>query len=108
MIIEPLRDPDERIGQHNSSSERARRTGITKAGPTRLRWALVQAAWNFRRTRQDDPAVLWSRGIEQKRGRRIAIVALARKLAGILYALWRDGTTYDRLRGAAPAASGED
>jgi hypothetical protein len=32
---------------------------------------------------------------------RIAIVALARKLAGILFAIWRDGTVYDAARGAA-------
>jgi len=32
--------------------------------------------------------------IEHRRGRHVAVVALARKLAGILFALWRDGTTY--------------
>jgi len=35
-----------------------------------------------------------SRGCKA-RGKRIATIALARKLAGILYALWRDGTTYE-------------
>jgi len=30
--------------------------------------------------------------IAVRRGRRIAAVALARRLAGILYAMWRDGT----------------
>ena len=29
-----------------------------------------------------------------RRGKKIAVVALARRLAGILYALLRDGTTY--------------
>ena len=38
--------------------------------------------------------MLWARGIEQRRGKFVATVALARKLAGILYALWRDGTSY--------------
>jgi len=37
--------------------------------------------------------------IEKRRGRRIAIVALARKMAGILYALLRDGSRYDASRG---------
>jgi hypothetical protein len=37
----------------------------------------------------------WARRLEARRGRPIAAVALARKLAGILYALWRDGTVYD-------------
>jgi hypothetical protein len=30
-----------------------------------------------------------------QRGRARACVALARKLAGILYAMWRDGTEFD-------------
>lgn len=77
-----------------SSSERQRRTSITKAGSPKLRWALGQASWSARRTRKDDPIVQWCLQIEQRRGRAIAMVALARKLAGILFAVWRDGTTY--------------
>jgi hypothetical protein len=30
----------------------------------------------------------------------VAAVALARKLAGILFAMWRDGTTYQAKRSA--------
>jgi transposase len=45
--------------------------------------------------------VVWALEIEKRRGRRIAIVALARKMAGILYALLRDGGRYDASRGAA-------
>ena len=36
--------------------------------------------------------------IAERRGKRVAVVALARKLAGILYALWRDGTEFDPAR----------
>jgi len=43
---------------------------------------------------------LWAAEVEKRRGRRIATVALARKLAGILFALWRDGTTFDPARTA--------
>jgi transposase len=82
------------------SSERQERLAITKAGSTRLRWALVQAAWTARNTRPNDPMVRWSLEVEKRRGKRIAVVALARKLAGILYAIWRDGTAYDPRRGA--------
>jgi hypothetical protein len=39
---------------------------------------------------------LWAAEIARKRGARIATIALARKLAGILYALWRDGTKYEQ------------
>lgn len=84
----------------NSSSERSRMTGITKAGPVAVRWVLVQAAWIAWRRRPNDPMVRWAQQIAERRGRHIAIVALARKLSGILFALWRDQTTYR----AAPTA----
>jgi transposase len=87
----------------SSSSERQQKLSITKAGPTALRWVLVQAAWVLR-TRCKLPAAaplqLWAHRVELRRGKRIATVALARKLAGILYAIWRDGTVYDGARGA--------
>lgn len=84
----------------SSSGERQQTLSLTKAGPRALRWTLVQAAWCARRTRKSDPMVIWSYEIEKRRGKRIATVALARKLAGILYAIWRDESTYDPLRSA--------
>jgi transposase len=78
----------------NSSSDRKRRTGITKAGPAALRASLVQAAWAARRARGNHPMTAWSVEVEKRRGKRVAIVALARKLAAILFALWRDGSFY--------------
>ncbi|MGN6145708.1 MAG: IS110 family transposase [Mesorhizobium sp.] len=79
----------------NSSSQRQQRTGITKAGPAPVRRLLVQAAWNFRRLCPNDPISLWASAIEKRRGKFVATVAVARKLAGVLYALWRDGSTYE-------------
>jgi transposase len=84
----------------DSSADRKRRTAITKAGPASVRWCLVQAAWAARRMRRQDPLHRWAAALAQRRGIRIAVVALARKLAGILYAIWRDGTVYDRARGS--------
>jgi hypothetical protein len=81
-----------------SSSERQQRTGITKAGPAALRRTLIQAAWSAMRTARDEPMVMWAEQVGQRRGRFIAVVALARKMAGILFALWRDGTTYRSLQ----------
>jgi transposase len=80
----------------SSSSESKQRLSITKAGPGALRWVLVQAAWSLRNSRQAGarPLQAWTREIEKRRGRRIATVALARKLAGILYALWKTGKTF--------------
>lgn len=85
----------------NSSSDRVRRTGITKAGPPRVRRVLVQAAWTLLRTRPDDPIVRWANRVAERRGHRVAVVALARKLAGLLYALWRDGSRYEPDRAAS-------
>lgn len=80
-------------GEH-SSSESERRTGITKAGPKQLRRTLVQAAWSCIRSRSDDPMIRWARELATRKHKFIAVVALARKLAGVLFAIWRDGTTY--------------
>jgi transposase len=93
----------------NSSSTRKQRTGITKAGAQDLRFALVQGAWSAMRTRRNDPMVQWALQIAARRNRCIAAVALARKLTGILFAIWRDQSTYNPLRGAIqlqPVAQG--
>ena len=78
----------------SSSGETERKTGITHAGSARLRFLLVQAAWSAMRTRPNDPMVQWAKNLAARRNKQIAAVALARKMTGILYALWRDETTY--------------
>ncbi len=40
----------------------------------------------------------WALRIAGRRGKRVAVVALARKLAGILYAMWRDGAEFSASR----------
>lgn len=87
----------------DSSSDRVRRTGITKAGQARMRWLLVQAAWQAKLRHPEDPMVAWATRVALRQGSRKAIVALARKLAGVMYAMWRDGTDYDPPRGAVMA-----
>jgi transposase len=78
-----------------SSSDSQHRTQITKAGPAALRRVLVQAAWTALRTRPNDPMVIWAKAIAARKHVFIAVVALARKLAGILFALWRDRASYN-------------
>jgi hypothetical protein len=57
---------------------------------------LVQAAWAILRTSdKSDPLYLWATNLVKRRGKRIAAVALARRLVGVLWAMWRDGTVYD-------------
>lgn len=86
------------VGGQRSTGERTRHLGITKAGSPAVRWCLVQAALCARRTLRPSPLRTWVEAIVQRRGRQIGTVALARKLAGILFALWRDGSTYDPFR----------
>jgi transposase len=83
-----------------SSGEGQRRERITKAGHWRARSLLVQAAVSIRRVRHPPTIALraWAERLAARRGRFIAVVALARRLAGILYALLRDGTQYDPTR----------
>jgi len=89
-----------------SSSETQRKGAITKAGNTRLRWLLVEAAWCVLRRKPKPETFLlrtWADGIARRRGSHVAAVALARRLAGILFAMWRDQTEYDsRLIGGRP------
>jgi len=80
----------------NSSSDRKQHTGITKAGAMEVRRVLIQAAWAAMRSAPNEPMVRWATQIALRRGQFIAVVALARKLAGILFAMWRDGTSYRR------------
>jgi transposase len=83
-----------------SSSEKRLQGRITKAGDTRVRWLLVEAGWTIMRSRRPEcqPLRSWAEGIAARRGRKVAAVALARRLAGILYAMLRDGTDYDPSR----------
>ena len=62
-----------------------------------MRWLLVQAAVSILRCRHPRTEALraWATRIAARRGKKIAVVALARRLAGLLYAMLRDGTTYE-------------
>jgi transposase len=82
----------------DSSGDRRRAGHISKAGPSRLRWLLVQAGWGILCGAETEGWALhtWAVAVAARRGKRIAAVALARRLARILYAMWRDGTEFDR------------
>ena len=70
--------------------------GITKHGNAHARAMLVQSAWQILRAGDvEDPLRRWAAHLAKTRGKKIAAVALARKLAGVLWAMWRDGTVYD-------------
>jgi transposase len=86
------------VPREYSSGERQRRGRISKAGNNRARSLMVEAAWALLRWKTEKNRVLheWTQRIAQRRGKAIAAVALARKLTGILFAIWRDGTLYDQ------------
>ena len=75
------------------SSGDTRRTGrITKCGSRLMRWMLVQSAWsaiqaspNLRRMLVD---------IERRKGKKVAVVAVARKLATVAYHVLKEKTEY--------------
>ena len=73
-----------------------RSRAIQGSGNSRVRWLPVEASWSMFRSRREEaePRRRWAQRVALRRGTKVGIVALARKLAGILYAMWRDGTTY--------------
>lgn len=88
------------VPREASSAERRHRGHITKAGPSELRSLLVQAAWSCWRT-SHGPLRAWVDHLAARRGKRIAVVALARRLSRILYAMWRDESDLNEFRVAA-------
>lgn len=92
-----------------SSGEKRRVGRITKQGNVRTRYLLVEAGWRILRSKSEETVALraWALGIAARRGKRIAVVALARRLAGIVYAMWRDGRAFDgsKLRMPRPRAA---
>jgi transposase len=89
-----------------SSGEKRRIGRITKAGNARARYLLVEAGWRMLRSKDAETEALraWALGIAARRGKRIAVMALARRLAGILYAMWRDQQPYNAGRLRMPRA----
>jgi transposase len=85
------------VPREQSSGERRGRGHISKAGSPEVRTLLVQAAWSLMHSKAPASAPLqsWALRVAARRGKQIAIVALARKLAGLLFALMRDKTTFE-------------
>lgn len=79
---------------------------ISKMGDDDVRRALVEAA-NSLLTRYQGWSALkvWGLKISKNRGRKRALVAVARKLAVIMFAMWRDGSDYHL--GAAKAVASD-
>ena len=90
-----------------SSGDGHRRTSITKTGSTQTRSLLVQAALCLMRTGASRAPALhgWAKQVAARRGSKVARVALARRLSGILFAMMRDEKNFDPTMGLRMAAS---
>jgi hypothetical protein len=94
------------VPSEDTTGGRRRLGSITKSGNTYARAALVEAAWCIYRLRAEDPLKLWAQSVARRRGSRIAVTGLARRLAGVLWAMWRDRTVYEPARVALACAGG--
>jgi len=78
-------------GQRESAG-RVKQQGITKTGSSLLRWALIETAWRLvSKTRR------WRALFEplaKRRGRKKAIVAIARRLLCMMTAMLKNGQPY--------------
>ena len=75
-----------------SGDKRSKDMRITKEGSGLLRWALVESAWRLVRS-SPKWAARYAR-LKERKGKKRAIVAVARKLLCVLYAMLRTRTPY--------------
>ena len=75
-----------------SGSAPARGGRISKQGSPPARWALVEAAWSV--VQQPGPLHAFYERIRARRGTKIAVVAVARKLAVLFWCLLTRGEDY--------------
>jgi transposase len=95
------------VPSEDTTGGRQRLGRITKAGNPYLRALLVQAAWCvLRQKNPNDPLKQWGEAVVARRGKRIGVVAVARRLAGVLWAMWRKDTVYDAARVGRVCARG--
>lgn len=89
-----------------TGGKEARLGHITKEGPSVLRKLLVLAAHSATRSAAFRNSKLWEwyTRLQYRRGKKIAIVALGRKLAQICYAMIRDGNKWEPSRMRSSAA----
>jgi transposase len=88
------------VPREYSSGEQQRRGRLLRSAHPHVQSLLVQAAWRMSRSSSSETVGLrvWAEAIARRRGKKIAMVALARRLARILFAMWRDETEYQANR----------
>ena len=102
------------VPREYSAGEQQRRGRVMRSAHPYVQALLVQAAWRISRVKNPRTAALraWAETIGRRRGKKIAMVALARRLARMLFAMWRDEAAYDpaRIRSSrrTPVPASED
>jgi transposase len=95
------------VPSEDSSGGKRRIGAISKKGNKYMRALLIQSAWTILRTAdRSDPLRLWAEAVAARRGKPVAVVALARRLVGVLWAMWSKGTAYEAARLAAAGSRG--
>jgi transposase len=84
------------VPSEESSGDRRRLGHISKQGNALLRFLLVEAAQVTVRSQPEWRSTFFH--LAMRRGRKIAKVAMARKLAVHLYWMWRRGCSYDEMQ----------
>jgi len=75
-----------------ASAGRVRAGHISKEGNRLLRWVLVLAATQA--SRRPGPLRTWFHAVKKRRGKKVARVALARRLAEIVFHVWKHECDY--------------
>jgi transposase len=95
------------VPSEDSSGGKRRLGAISKKGNPYLRSLLVEGAWGILRHRDPkEPLRVWAEAVAARRSRKIAVTALARRLVGVLWAMWRDSKPYDPKLLAAASSRG--
>ena len=89
----------------NQSGEKDVIGQITRAGDASLRAALFQAATVMLNQGRHSWLTAWALRVAQRRGRKRATVALARRIGVVLHRMWRDETEFRFTRDPAKPAS---
>lgn len=94
------------VPRQHSSGGKELLLGITKRGDSYLRTLLIHGARSALRTAREksDRMLCWARRLEQRKGTKVAAVALANKMARVIWALLAHDGDYSPTQGMAHAA----
>jgi transposase len=95
------------VPSEDSSGGKRRLGAITKKGNPYLRSLLIEGSWGILRLSDSkEPLRVWAEAVAARRSRKVAVTALARRLVGVLWAMWRDSKPYDPKLLAAASSRG--